>query len=1031
MRYQLLAVAVLSLLVPNLAAADLRPLEDAPLFAIQFVDLREGWACGADGAVWHSIDGGKHWERQPTGTRAVLRSICFVNPYVGWIVGREEPPNGGGSHGVVLFTRDGGLKWTRIADGVMPGLNAVRFFDERTGLAAGDGTDREPSGLWLTRDGGRSWNSVPGPRCPTWRGADFRDPNTGALAGAWGRLAAVRDGVLSAADVDELGGQSVLGVRINGNRAVAVGKGGLVLLSKDSAGSRWGFADLRLPPEFAASLDFHAVACLDQRIWIVGSPGSVVWHSFDFGQSWQTLPTGQSLPLHAVQFIDAVHGWAVGDGGTILGTADSGKSWTIQRRGAQRAAVAFVHAHLTSAPMETVAALGADDGYVTAALHVAAADPATAPISRVTDSDRWLAAHRKAGGSAAASLSAFPLPPHLADAARADLLAAWDRHCRTPAHNQLVRMLTLYLRTWQPDVVITDAPASPLESVIAEALREAVVRAADPQAFPEHRSLLRLEPWSAKKMFATLNALSSTAAVVRAGELRRRLGRAPRDFAAPAFNLLADQPTELPEHRSFRLIAGNLPAHDLMAGITLAPGGVARRASPVDEPDPDRLAELESSMRDRRNLQALSRPDWGKLTDSAALLAQIGPVLSKLPADQGAAAAFSLANQYVQSGQWHLAREAYLLMAEKFPGHPLSADAFRWLVRYHASSEARRREELGQFLIVTTSDVRQAAGAPTRDDPIRAGGAMKTERPVAESVGEQHALLLTHSAAARRWYEGALNVEARLANFGPRIVEDPAVQFALNAARRQLGDPDRPKAWVRSFLMQPRIAGPQGADPWKENAAAELWLLERNGQAPKPTASCAQTTVRPFLDGELDDECWKRLTPLALKEASGDTGELFETRAWLAYDSEYLYVALSCRHPAERHVPQVEKRTRDADLRGFDRVSLMLDIDRDYQTYFHWQIDQRGAVAEDCWGDRSWNPRWLVAHKSTLHGWTAELALPLAEITGDAVPLGKAWCLNLSRVVPGKGIRAFSLPADVSPRPEGMGLVIFSAAASR
>ncbi len=45
--------------VPCSSAADLRQFGDAPLHAIQFVDRLEGWACGADGVVWHSIDGGK------------------------------------------------------------------------------------------------------------------------------------------------------------------------------------------------------------------------------------------------------------------------------------------------------------------------------------------------------------------------------------------------------------------------------------------------------------------------------------------------------------------------------------------------------------------------------------------------------------------------------------------------------------------------------------------------------------------------------------------------------------------------------------------------------------------------------------------------------------------------------------------------------------------------------------------------------------------------------------------------------------
>jgi len=68
---------------------------------------------GDDGVVWHSIDAGNNWERQPTGVRASLRSVHFLNPYTGWIAGREELPHNGGSSGVLLFTVDGGLKWQK------------------------------------------------------------------------------------------------------------------------------------------------------------------------------------------------------------------------------------------------------------------------------------------------------------------------------------------------------------------------------------------------------------------------------------------------------------------------------------------------------------------------------------------------------------------------------------------------------------------------------------------------------------------------------------------------------------------------------------------------------------------------------------------------------------------------------------------------------------------------------------------------------------------------------------------------------
>src|SRR5205085_7513919 len=100
-------------------------------------------------------------------------------------------------------------------------------------------------------------------------------------------------------------------------------------------------------------------------------------------------------------------------------------------------------------------------------------------------------------------------------------------------------------------------------------------------------------------------------------------------------------------------------------------------------------------------LQALSDPEAGPLGDPGKLLAQIGPALHGMPDDRGAAAAFALASQYVCLGQWQFAREVFLLMVDRYPAHPLSADAYRWLIRHNCSSEALRRHQMGQFLLLT------------------------------------------------------------------------------------------------------------------------------------------------------------------------------------------------------------------------------------------------------------------------------------------------------------------------------------------
>ncbi len=1008
MRPILAALALAAALPLPARGADLRHPEDAALHAVQFVDENEGWAVGDAGAVWHSIDGGATWERQPTGVRASLRSVYFLNPFTGWAVGREETAHG--SVGTVLVTRDGGLKWQRLCVNGLPGLQRVRFFDDKNGIAAGDGSEQYPTGVFLTADGGRTWKPVAGPRCPTWLAADFQDLSTGALAGTWSRLATLRNGVLGASDVDTLSGRSVNGLQLNGKRAAAVGQGGLILLSSDSGGVHWGFADLKLPKETLAGLDFRAVACRGTHVWVAGRPGSVVFHSADQGASWQPQMTGQNLPMNGIAFLDDKRGWAVGELGTVLKTMDGGKSWKVQRQGGQRAAVLCVHARAAGVPLDAIALVGGDDGYLTTALQFSAIDPTAAPLASASEAQRLAAAVRQAGGAAAEVLWQFPLPRHADRADKHQLLAAWNKRHGGDAAEQMLRQLVLAIRMWQPEVVLsddaTDGGDSALESLTADATREAFQRAADPKAFPEQIEQLGLKPWTVKKLYARWHSGKLASVVLDLNEARVRLEGTLNNVATSAGELL-DAPAHYNE-TYYHLVANNMQGaeghRDLMQGIALGAGGTARRQLP---PLPDAAPEIEKAIRARRNLQVLAETPVAGLTDPNRLLSQIGPTLANLSDDQGAQAAFAIARRFADNGQWLLAREAYFVMVDRYPAHPLAADAYRWLIRYASSSEARRRQELGQFLAVTQSEMLRVPDGGTVD------------KQGLESKHTQQVTTLGDLAEARRWYESCLKVEPRLEAFGGVFASDPAVQFGLQSARRNLGDFKTAQEWYARFVKD------HAEGPWRDAAAAELWLANRNGPPPKPLASCRFTPRRPVLDGNFDDDCWQGAAPLRLKDAIGDTAKECTTDAWFAYDKEYLYIALRCQHPAEAYVAPVTKRRRDEDLRDFDRVQILLDLDRDYGTCFRLQIDQRGCLCEDCWGDAAWNPRWFVAVRSEKTGWQIEAAIPLHELTGEPLSAGKAWACNVVRVLPNRGVQGWSLPADVVPRPEGMGLLMF------
>jgi hypothetical protein len=150
-----------------------------------------------------------------------------------------------------------------------------------------------------------------------------------------------------------------------------------------------------------------------------------------------------------------------------------------------------------------------------------------------------------------------------------------------------------------------------------------------------------------------------------------------------------------------------------MQGVILAPGGLARRALPPVEAT---AAEVVKAVRQRSALRAMAEAPAGGLTGPERVLAQIGPMLQDMPEDQAAPAAYGVARQYVRLGQWGLAREAFLLMTERYPTHPLTVEAYRWLIRHNSSSEARRRHDLGQFLVVGRLEIGlphagQAAGS--------------------------------------------------------------------------------------------------------------------------------------------------------------------------------------------------------------------------------------------------------------------------------------------------------------------------------
>ena len=64
--------------------------------------------------------------------------------------------------------------------------------------------------------------------------------------------------------------------------------------------------------------------------WTCGRWGTVL-HTADGGKSWVRQKTGTEYTLSSIFFVDSKNGWAVGNEGTIIHTPDGGKTWEKQK----------------------------------------------------------------------------------------------------------------------------------------------------------------------------------------------------------------------------------------------------------------------------------------------------------------------------------------------------------------------------------------------------------------------------------------------------------------------------------------------------------------------------------------------------------------------------------------------------------------------------------------------------------------------------------------------------------------------------
>jgi photosystem II stability/assembly factor-like uncharacterized protein len=247
------------------------------LFAVHFLDEKNGWIVGNQGLILCSKDSGRTWSQVSTLWDHSFNDVTFIGRN-GWIVGSE---------GIILHTGDGGQHWKKQESHSNSLLMATAFLDEKRGVAIGQQTV-----LW-TEDGGSQWQVSP---------LDWPKIVPETL---------VERGIIS----PNLYGLFFL----NDTHGWMVGDNGMVFFSSDG-GKSWKTLRIGMYPPL------YSVFFKDeQEGFAVGQHGTLL-RTKDGGKSWHNLNSPARVNLFKIK-LAGDYGIVTGDLGTILQSADGGKRW--------------------------------------------------------------------------------------------------------------------------------------------------------------------------------------------------------------------------------------------------------------------------------------------------------------------------------------------------------------------------------------------------------------------------------------------------------------------------------------------------------------------------------------------------------------------------------------------------------------------------------------------------------------------------------------------------------------------------------
>lgn len=283
-------------------------------YGVDAANTNTAYVAGAAGSIVKTTNSGNTWtvKRNADIKNFSLYNVSFYNANLGWSTG---------SNGVITHTTNGGAVWQRQVSGTFNFIFGVTSPSPQKGWVCSDGAE-----ILTTTNSGNTWSFQTSNTTYPLFSIDFADTLFGVAVGGGYGPAPLDTLVMPDTSNPSLGKAKpwsrIERMKEKGSPTTAY----RTITRTTNGGATWIAQNTNASPLYGVKFitRSHGWACGD---------GGTVLHTTDLGATWQSQNTGVTNGLYWITFQDPLHGWACGSGGRILWTTDGGNTWNTGASG--------------------------------------------------------------------------------------------------------------------------------------------------------------------------------------------------------------------------------------------------------------------------------------------------------------------------------------------------------------------------------------------------------------------------------------------------------------------------------------------------------------------------------------------------------------------------------------------------------------------------------------------------------------------------------------------------------------------------